>query len=402
MTSSPLRRPAYRRLLAARTAIVVGNAIAPVALAFAVLDLTGSAAALGLVVASRSIANVAVLLVGGVIADRLPRQLVLLVASVGATLTQTAVVAVLVSGRGSVGALAALAALNGVAAGIALPASSALIPTTVPSYLLRQANAILRLAVNTGTIVGTAAGSVLIAALGPATGIAVDAATFLVGGLLFGAVHGRARSMPSKDAPAPSSVLHDIRVGWREFAGRRWVWVIVAQFGIENAAFAGAVAILGPVIADQSFGRAAWGVILATQTVGYLAGGALALRWRPRRALAVGVALSATTALPVFALAVAPVVPLLIAAFFLGGLAVEQFTVAWDQALQTHIPADRLARVYSYDALGSFAAMPIGEALIGPVATTVSTPIALLACGAAIVLATAAAMTQRSIRSLAT
>lgn len=95
MTSSPLRRQAYRRLLAARSAMVVGNAIAPIALAFAVLDTTGSPAALGLVVASRSVANVAVLLFGGIIADRLPRNIVLLCSSLAAAGTQAAAAAIL-------------------------------------------------------------------------------------------------------------------------------------------------------------------------------------------------------------------------------------------------------------------------------------------------------------------
>lgn len=399
MTSSPLRRRAYRRLLGARSAVVIGNAIAPVALAFAVLDLTGSPAALGLVVASRSVANVAVLLLGGVIADRFPRHVVLLCASLGAALTQGAVVVALVTGSASIAVLAVLAALNGVAAGIALPASSALVPTTVPRYLLRQANALLRLSVNTGTIVGTALGALLIAALGPATGIAVDALTFLIGGILFSAARGRPRADERHDGGS-GSVLHDLRVGWNEFAGRRWVWVVVAQFGIVNAAFTGAVAILGPVIADDSFGRAVWGMVLASETVGFLVGGALALRWRPRRALAIGVALTAATALPVFTLAFAPFVPLLVTAFFLGGVATEQFTVAWDQALQTHVPADRLSRVYSYDALGSFAALPIGEALIGPLAAALTNPLALALCGTAIVVASGAALAQRSVRAL--
>lgn len=270
---------------------------------------------------------------------------------------------------------------------------------TVPRYLLRQANAILRLSVNTGTIVGTALGAVLVAALGPAMGIAIDALAFLIGGLLFATVRGRA-GVSQRASPDSASVMHDLRIGWREFAGRRWVWVVVAQFGIVNAAFTGSVAILGPVIADATFGRAIWGLIFAAETAGFLAGGALALRWRPRRALAIGVALTAATALPVFALAFAPSVPLLLAAFFLGGVAIEQFTVAWDQALQTNIPGDRLARVYSYDALGSFAAIPIGTALIGPLAAVISVPLALAVCGVAIVAASVAAVTQRSVRAL--
>ena len=396
MTTSPLRRPLFRRLVAARSVVVVGNALAPLALAFAVLDLTGSPAALGAVVAARSVANVAVLLFGGVLADRFPRQLILVASSLVAATSQAAVVATLLLHVATVPVLIVFAVVNGLAAGVALPASSALVPLTVPSYLLRRANAIVRLGINGGTILGTAAGSVLIALVGPAAGIAIDAVTFTIGAALFATI--RTPAAAQRD-PNPS-MLHELAVGWREFASRRWVWIVVAQFSIVNAAFTGAIAVLGPVIADETFGRAIWGLILAAETVGFIAGALLALRWQPHHALLVGVALVAATALPVFTLALTPVVPLLVATFFIGGLAVEQFTVAWDQSLQTNVPKDRLARIYSYDALGSFAAVPFGQALIGPIAGWLGVGTALALCGGAIVLATIAALTQPSIRQL--
>jgi predicted MFS family arabinose efflux permease len=124
------------------------------------------------------------------------------------------------------------------------------------------------------------------------------------------------------------------------------------------------------------------------------------MRWQPRHALFVGVVLVAACALPVTLLAVAPVVPLLVVAFFLGGVAIEQFSVAWDVALQSHIPPDRLARVYSYDMLGSLAAMPIGQLAAGPLAVHFGTPPVLLAAAAIIVAATAATALLPAVRKL--
>lgn len=388
----PLRHAAFRWLLAARTTSIVGNAVAPIALAFAVLDLTGSAADLGLVVAARSITNVAVLLFGGVLADRLPRNLLLVGTSVAAALTQGGVAALVVTGSATVPALVVLSILNGAVAGVSLPASAALVPDTVPPEQLRPANALLRLGLNAGTILGASAGGILIAAVGPGWGLAVDAAAFAAAAVFFSRLR-----LPERAKAPRASVIADLREGWREFTSRSWVWIVVLQFAVLNAAFTGAVAVLGPVVADQTVGRSAWGFVIGAQTLGFALGAVVALRWRPRRALGIGVAAMAFAAVPVATLAAAPVVAVLIIGFALGGFATELFAIAWDQSLQSHIPRDALSRVYSYDMVGSFVAVPLGEAVVGPVAHAVGTTPVLWTCAALIVLATLAAASTRSV-----
>jgi MFS family permease len=375
--SGPLRFAPFRYLFAARLFTVVGNGVAPIALAFAVLDMSGSAVELGVVVAARSVANMAVLLAGGVVADRLPRNAVLLATSLLAAATQGTIAWLVLDGSATIPALVALSVANGAAAALSLPASSALVPQTVPTASLRGANALLRLGLNGGTIFGSVAGAALVAAVGPGWGLAIDATE-------------RNRT----------SVFEDLRDGWREFSSRSWVWSVVAQFALVNACFVGAIAILGPVIADATFGRASWGLVVGAEAVGLAVGALISMRWQPRHALFVGVVLVAACALPVTLLAVAPVVPLLVVAFFLGGVAIEQFSVAWDVALQSHIPPDRLARVYSYDMLGSLAAIPIGQLAAGPFAVHFGTPPVLLAAAAIIVAATAATALLPAVRKL--
>lgn len=413
-TAGPLSFAPFRWLLAARTVAIVGNAVAPIALAFAVLDLTGSAADLGLVVAARSLANVAMLLFGGVIADRLPRNVVLVGTSIAAAATQGTIATLVLTGTAGIPALVALGILNGAVAAVSLPAAAALVPDTVPDDLLRPANAWLRLGLNAGSIVGASAGAGLIAVVGPGWGLAVDAAAFAVAAVLFsrlrlpdaaaggegaeGAATGMAAGARAADVDTtPTSVFTDLREGWREFSGRRWIWIVVLQFAVLNAAFTGAVTVLGPLVADESFGRAGWGLVVAAQTVGFAAGALLALRWRPRRALGIGVAAMAAAAVPVVALALTPTLPALVAAFALGGLAIELFAIAWDQSLQAHVPRAALSRVYSYDMVGSFVAVPLGEILVGPLAHGLGTVPVLLGCAAVIVIATAAASSSRSV-----
>jgi MFS family permease len=377
---------------------MLGNAIAPVALAFAVLDLTNSAADLGLVVGTRSLVNVIFILFGGVVADRLPRHLVLVVSCSLAALSQAAVAVLVLTETATIPRLLAFAAVNGITSAFAFPAAAALVPQTVPGDLLRQANALNRLGTSGAMIVGAALGGVLVAAFGAGWGLAVDALTFAAGAVLFGLV--RVADHRGDAGAEGTSVLHDLRVGWAEFVSRAWVWVVVLAFCFINMAFVAALSVLGPVVADEHLGRQLWGVVLATETLGMMVGALVAMRVRIRRLLLYGVVCCAGDIFLVLALGVAPHIAVLLPAAFLTGLAVEQFGIAWEVSIQEHIPADKLARVYSYDMLGSFVAIPIGQVAAGPVADALGVDWALIGAAGLITLATAGMLVSRDVRTL--
>ena len=387
---------AFRNLFAARFLTVLGNGIAPIALAFAVLDIGGSVSDLGIVVASRSIFNVLFLLLGGVLADRYSRSLVLVSSSLVAGVSQAIVAWSVLDGSATVVGLALLGALNGAAAGIALPASSALIPQTVPAQKLREANAFLQAGIYGGTVIGASLGGILISYVGPGWGLAIDALGFAAAAPLYSLI----RVTRLDAGTSQSNILQDLKEGWKEFASRAWVWAIVVQFTIINAAFSGVMMVLGPVIADASFGRAHWGMIIASQSVGLIVGSSLALRWRPRRDLFIGVMLMSFCALPIFMLSQLASTSWLMAAFFMAGVTFGLFGVAWAQSLQTHIPPEKLARVYAYDAVGSFVAIPFGELIAGPLAIQYGTSNVLLVSAVAVVIATAGACLVPAIRRL--
>lgn len=387
---------AFRHLFFARLLTVLGNGIAPIALAFAVLDIGGSVSDLGIVVASRSLFNVAFLLIGGVLADRYSRSRVLVSSSLVAAISQAIVAWLVLEGSATVMSLALLGTLNGAAAGIALPASSALVPQTVPAQNLRQANALIQLGIYSGTVIGASLGGILIAAVGPGWGLAIDALGFAFAAPLYRLI----RVAAIKVGESQSNILLDLKEGWKEFASRAWVWSIVVQFTIINAAFSGIVMVLGPVIADASFGRASWGIIIAAQSVGLIVGSFLALRWRPRRDLFIGAMLVALCAVPIFLLSQPTSAPWLVAAFFIAGVAFGLFGVSWAHSLQTHIPPEKLARVYAYDAVGSFVAIPFGELVAGPLAARFGTSDVLLVAALAVVVATAGVGLVPAIRRL--
>ncbi len=396
----PLSSVPFRWLLAARTMAALGNAIAPIALAFAVLDLTGSAADVGVVVAARSLAQVLLFLFGGVIADRFPRALVLVGSSLGGAVTQAVMAALVLQGSPIILLLAVLGVANGAVAAVALPASAALTPQTVPTALLQPANALLRMSMSGAVAVGAAVAGLLVAIVGPGWGIAADAVAFAVAGLFFSRVRVPDPGPERSHGAALRGVWQDLRVGWSEFVSRTWLWVVVLQFAVVNAAVAGTNTVLGPAVADETIGRSAWGLLVAGQTVGLIAGGLLAIRIRPRRLLAFGVACVPGAALSMCALASTSTIPLLLVAFFFAGLAIEQFGIAWDMALQENVPQDTLARVYAYDSLGSAIAIPAGQLLIGPLSQEVGARTSLVGSAMLVVTASALALSSRSVREV--
>lgn len=397
--AEPLKSAGFRRLALGRLVTMAGNAIAPIALSFAVLDATGSVTSLGMVVGARSVANVVFLLFGGVVADRLPRAAVLMSSSALSALSQGAVAAMVLSGHPSIGWLTILSAFNGMTAAFAMPASSALLPQTIASGHLQQANALLRLGQNAALISGTSCAGVLVAAAGPGWGLAVDAVGFAMAGVCFAAIRSTVRHQAA-EPDGPTSLLRDLKEGWSEFRSRAWVWAVVVGFMVLNAFFVAGVQVLGPAIADEGIGRRAWGLVMAAETSGMALGALVAMRMRPRRLLLVGVVSGGSEILLLAALALMPCLPVLLSVGLLAGLGVEVFGVAWETSLQQHIPAKKLARVYSYDMIGSFAATPVAEMAIGPVAHQWGTEPTLVTAVVICVGAVAAMVVTPGVRKL--
>ena len=391
----PLAAPKFRRLFLGRLVSYLGNAFAPIALAFAVLDLTGSAGDLGLVLAARSLPTVAFLLVSGVWADRFPRHVLLVTFSALAAGAQAAAAALLITGRAHVWQLAVLEALNGMSAAFLFPASMGALPQTIPAALLQQANALMRLATNGAKLLGAALAGVVVAIVGPGWGVAFDAATFAVAGVFFAGL-----ALPAV-GNVRAGMLGELAGGWREFRSRTWLWAIVVQFGFVNAAYSCGFQVLGPVVAARSLGGpAVWGLIVATQMTGFMAGGVFALWYRPRRPLVVATYGVLTSVPMLVVLAVVAPLPLIVAVAFIAGVGLETFGVQWDIAVQRNVPAAALSRVYAYDALGSQIFSPAGQSLAGPATVAFGIGGAIAVSAVVITVATVAVLPIRDVRTL--
>jgi MFS family permease len=386
---APLRHRPFRHLFIGTTANLLGNGVAPIALAFAVLDATGSVGSLGLVVGAHSLTSILFLLFGGVLADRLPRGPLLVGSSVVSAASQAVIAALVLTHSTAIPLLMVLAAVNGASSSCYQPAAQALLPQTVPAESGRAALALSR-------IVGASLGGVLVAAVGPGWGLAVDALSFALAAVSFALV----RVQVAPPAPSPG-LVHELRIGWQEFTSRSWVWVIVVAFCFLNAGYTASFTVLGPAVADTTgIGRTGWGLAVAASSLGAVAGGVLSLTWRPRRAILVGCALMGLTAMTPLLLALAPYTWVLVVANFAAGVGVEQAGVAWYSTLNEQIPEGRLARVYAYDDLGSYLALPLAQFAAGPAVLFLGLHATLYAAAALILLATLAMVATPSIRAL--
>jgi MFS family permease len=373
----PLEERDFRLLWLGQTTSAFGSALVPVALAFAVIELTSSEAALGLVLAAGLCSRVVLLLLGGVLADRLPRQRVMLAADALRALTQGLVAVLLLSGQAQVWHLLVLFALFGAGDAFFSPASTGLVPETVSPGRLQQANALISLSRSAAWIAGPLLAGLIVAGAGPGLAFAIDSATFVVSTVSLALLR-----LPRVVARPYGGVLADLREGWHEVAARTWVWTTIARFSVSNLAIA-PLFVLGPFVAERSLGGAAsWGLIGTCGGIGAVFGDAAALRLKPRRPLFVGgLAVSLWALEPALLAQPFPTAVLAVAAA-VGFAGVSFSNTLWFTTLQQRIPRESLSRVSSYDWLGSLVFQPAGYALAGPAAAAIGIPATLIASAA--------------------
>ncbi len=397
-----LREPRFAWYFAARTTTTIGSAMTTVALAFAVLHISNDPGALAQVLAAHMTTMVIFLLLGGVVADRYSRTVIMQTSHALTFITQGMAAYLVLTGSAQIWHLVVLEALNGAVSAFGMPAMMGVVPLVVSPEKIQQANALLSFVRSSITIIGPAVAGALVVGAGPGWALLVDSVMFLVAipMLMRVGLPGRGRG----GVAGGSSMIADLREGWGEFTARTWVWLIVAVFGVLNAIHVGAISVLGPVVAKAtSVGEQGWGWALSAEAAGTVLMTVVLLRTHLARPLLVGMAGVSLLAVPMAVLGMAPRTDLLIAAFLLAGAGVEVFGVAWNTSLHQHIPESVLSRVSSYDALGSFVAMPLGALAYGWLATAFDRRSVLLVSAvlyAVLSLATLGAPSVRGLRQV--
>lgn len=364
----PLRHRQFRRFFAGESFSTLGDGMFWVVLAFAVLEETGSPADLGFVFAAWSLPFLVFLLAGGVIADRWSRRFVMITCDLIRFASSFILAILIIVGSATLWEILISVVIRASATAFFEPAVIGLTPLTVPALLLPQANALRGIGRSAGSMLGPALGGVLVAVAGPGVALAVDSGTFAVSAICLSLLR-----LPDWQPIKSDRFDIDLREGWRAIRTRTWLLAAISSFGLSNVLTA-PFFVLGPFVAEERLGGpSAWAATMTALNLGGFAGGALALRLRPRRPLLVAFACFIPEAVPSVLLATHAPIQSLVVGALVAGAGVALGNALWETTLQRHIPMSMISRVSSYDALGSGILQPVGNALVGPTQALVGT-----------------------------
>jgi MFS family permease len=380
----PLRLRNFRLLFVGRVVDELGDSVTPAALTLAIVQATGSAGALAVVLASTMLPRLALLPLGGVIVDRLQPRRVALVADVVRGAVQLFIGLELLAGQIRLAHIAAAAAIGGAASAFGLPATTPLVAGTVEGDARQQANSLMGIAASATRLTGPALAGLLIFTAGAGWAFVLDAATFAFSAVTLMLVQVQHVEIPRQ------SMRRDLVAGWHEVRARTWYWTTLIGHGTWNFA-AGVLMTLGPVIAvTQLGGRGVWLAALQASAIGYLIGSIIAGRTRVSRAVMVGNLALLTYAAPLLLFAFAAPAWIVVGAYGIAIGCLGFMNPVWETVVQQQIPEHVLARVTAYDWLASLGAMPLGYAL-GPIIASAVGPTWPLA-GAAVLVVIAMGM----------
>ncbi|MCX5206440.1 MFS transporter [Streptomyces sp. NBC_00237] len=361
-TPGPLSSPRFRWFFAGRLVSYLGGSMTPVALTFGVLQVTNDPKHLGFILAAGIIPLICFTLIGGGLADRFSRDVLLRVTHTGAGISQAAVAFCVITQQNPL-VLIPLVALNGAFQAFTSPALRGIVPQLVATADLRRANSLLSISRSATRIMGPPVAGLLVALTGGGPALALDAFSYLVAAFCMTRI-----SLPGTPKSASRNLLRELKEGWGYFRTHSWIWSVTLAFAVLNAVQMGVWQVLGPVIANQGIGAAGWGVVSGAKAVGLLVAGFLALKFVLRRPLATGLCGMALNAIPFVLLGMDSEVHWLVLATFIAGIGSGTFNIAWETALQSNVPNDMISRVSSYDEFGSYVAIPVGQLSVMPIA----------------------------------
>jgi MFS family permease len=378
-----------------QTASQVGSGMAPVALVFAVLD-HGTSTDVGYVLAAGTVPLVLFLLVGGVVADRMSRRLVMLGSDVLRALAEAVLGVWLLVGTPPLWGFMVLAAAVGTGQAFFVPAMTGLVPQLVHEEHLQQANAVNGLSESGGGIIGPALAGILVAASSPGWAIVADAVSYGISVLTLAMVRIDWSASPTSERFGAL-----LRQGWREFWSRTWLWVIVIEFALVNMVIFAPFLVLGPTVAKESLGGArSWGLILAAEGAGAVLGGIAMLRLQPKRPLLVATACTLVWVAPLVTLAYRAPTAIIAVGSFLSGIAVAVFSAQWSTTMQREVPTEVLSRVSAYDWFGSLVFLPVGMVLVGPLADVVGITATMVGAAVLVVVLVGVVLAVPSVTTL--
>lgn len=396
---SVLRRAREFRLLwLGQSVSLIGDALVLVAVGIYVTRLTGDPSDVGVVLGAYSLPMVLFVLLGGVLADRLPRQRVMVVSDLVRCALHATLALLIVTGAIQIWHMVVIGALFGTAEAFFRPAYTGLVPQTVDEEDIQSAQGLSGVSQQVAEIVGPALATALVLGIGGAAAFAVDAATFAVSAFLLMRLNPRERG----ERGVQSTILVELREGWVAVRDRAWVWATVLAFSVSLLVAVTPFFVLGAALARDVYGTdAVYGLSNAAWGVGTVTGAVVGSRWKPLRPMRAAVLCAAPWPLCMVVYALGSPVVLVYLSMIGAGVGIGLFAVWWETALAQRIPPHLLSRVSAWDWMGSLALMPLGYLLAGPVAARVGGTEVLVAGGLIGAAAMCLALLPRSTRELA-
>ncbi len=392
----PLRKPSFALFFVGYAISVTGSSMVPIALSFAVFQLGGGAGEVSAVLAVETIPMAVLLLIGGAVADRLPRRLVMMAADGVRCLSEGLLAVLLISHHATVPVMMVLAAIIGAGDAFFSPGRTGLIPQLTTAAELQSANAIISTVGALAAIIGPAGGGLLVGVAGPGWAIGFDAASYAVSAACLVLLR-----VPAQAVDPSESFLRQLVTGWTEFWSRKWLWIVVLEFALLHLLTIGPIFVLGPLSFKQvPHGATIWGGLLGALGAGALIGGLIALRVRPRRPLLMAIVVLLPFAVVPAALAEGVSSAVGLTAFFIGGVSLSLFGVLWSTTMQREVPPAVLSRVSAYDTFGSVCLLPAGYVLAAPMASALGLHGALWLAAGFSFLSILVVLASRSVRDL--
>ncbi|MFD5817552.1 MFS transporter [Streptomyces sp. NPDC127038] len=394
------QRPVWSRDFAlffvARALARLGESMLPVALAAGLLRYGYGAGAVGLAMAASAAPFAALVIFGGVIADRFSTRRLMIGADLVRLAAQSAAAALFFTGHVVLWQICLIGAVNGVAGAVFQPGVASTVPRLATD--IQGANGAIRIAESAAQLAGPALAGMLVAFSSAGGVFVAHAATYALSALCLLLL----RLPPA----APGSPAHggtfraDLAEGWREFSSRTWLWGVIVIWCVYMISVWGPTVPLVATEVVQRHGPRAYGLINSALGAGTVVGGLLALRLRPRRMLRAGsFALLAFACFPA-AVGAGYGVAVISAGAVAAGAGMSLWGVMWATSVQTQVAPDVLNRIHAYDVAGSLAMMPVGQALAGPAAAALGADHVLLTAGVMSLVVPVALLSVPAIRDL--
>jgi len=411
-----LKHRPFALLWTGQTISRLGDSLHRIALAWWVLEKTGSAAAMGTVLVLSQIPLLIFLLIGGIVVDRFPRIRIMFLSDVlsGAVVTFIAVFSWL--DLLQIWHIYVASLVFGFVEAFFFPAYQSVIPQITPPDMLTSANSLNGLSGRMTGIIGPSIGAALVVAGGTSLTFALDALSFFISALfIFPLLRGNAIETQSvgkvPETPGRSKSMKetikqgvdDLRQGFNVIMAIPWIWVTILIYGFVNMSEASPRAVAMPFLIKNDLGAdvALLGIFGTSFSIGFVVGAILLgqfKRLRKRGLLAYLTPLIQGVLLLFFGFKFP--IPILIASMFVYGFTFSVFGLIWNNTLQEMVPHEMLGRVYSIDALGSFVFMPIGFALAGWATDLIGAPTVFLIGGFSTIVLALLGLSHPAIRNL--